>query len=184
MSSPAPERTAVRLDITVDVPVEHAFRVFTERFDEIKPRTHNLLAVPIERTVLEPRAGGTVYDLGVDGTRCTWARVLRYEPPHRLVISWDIGPHWQVETDPDRCSEVEIQFTAVAPERTRVELNHRHLDRHGDGWQSFISLGEGDGWPLYLERYRNATAAIATAAIATAAAPTAPRGTPTSATPA
>ncbi|WP_454856308.1 SRPBCC family protein [Promicromonospora soli] len=154
MSTTAQDRTRLQVDITVDVPVEHAFRVFTERFDEIKPREHSLLAVPIERTVLEPYAGGTIYDVGVDGSRCTWARVLVHEPPHRLVFSWDISPRWQIEPDPDRTSEVEIRFVAEAPERTRVALEHRHLDRHGDGWEGFTSLDNRDGWPLYLERYR------------------------------
>lgn len=151
------DQTTIELDITVDVPIEHAFHVFTERFDEIKPREHNLLPVPIARTVLEPRVGGTVYDLGTDGTRCTWARVLACEPPHRLVISWDISPRWQLETNPDHTSEVEIRFTPETPERTRVTLQHRHLDRHGDGWQTFTDLGTGAGWPLYLQRFRTAT---------------------------
>lgn len=157
MSTTPQDQTALHLDIIVDVPIEHAFHVFTDRFDEIKPRDHNLLAVPIERTVLEPHIGGTVYDIGTDGSRCTWARVLAYEPPHRLVISWDISPRWQLESDPDHTSEVEIRFTAEAPERTRVVLEHRHLDRHGEGWQGFINLGTGAGWPLYLERFRAAT---------------------------
>lgn len=154
MSTTSQDRTRLQVDIAVDVPVEHAFRVFTEHFDQIKPREHNLLTVPIERTVLEPRAGGTIYDVGVDGSTCTWARVLVHEPPHRLVISWDISPRWQVETDPSRTSEVEIRFVAETPERTKVTLEHRHLDRHGEGWEGFTSLDAGDGWPLYLERYR------------------------------
>jgi uncharacterized protein YndB with AHSA1/START domain len=154
MSTTSQDQTRLQVDITVDVPVEHAFRVFTEHFDEIKPREHNLLAVPIERTVLEPRAGGTIYDVGQDGSTCTWARVLVHEPPHRLVITWDISPAWQVEPDPDRTSEVEVRFLAEGPERTKVVLEHRHLDRHGAGWEGFTHLAAGDGWPLYLERYR------------------------------
>lgn len=154
MSTTSQDQTRLQVDISVDVPVEHAFRVFTEHFDEIKPREHNLLSVPIERTVLEPRAGGTVYDVGRDGSTCTWARVLVHEPPHRLVITWDISPRWQVEPDPDRASEVEVRFIAETPERTRVVLEHRHLDRHGEGWEGFTHLDTGDGWPLYLERYR------------------------------
>jgi len=157
MTSSEPEqRNSLHLSVVVETPVEHAFRVFTERFDEIKPHEHNLLAVPVERTVLEPRAGGTVYDVGVDGSICTWARVLVCEPPHRLVISWDISPRWQVEPDPARTSEVEIRFLAEGPRRTRVELEHRHLDRHGEGWQAFTGLDRGNGWPLYLERFRSA----------------------------
>ncbi|MEN5074222.1 SRPBCC family protein [Isoptericola cucumis] len=162
MTTTSQDRTQLQVDISVDVPVEHAFRVFTEQFDQIKPREHNLLAVPIERTVLEPRAGGTIYDVGVDGSRCTWARVLVHEPPHRLVFTWDISPRWQVEPDPGRTSEVEIRFVAAAPERTTVTLVHRHLDRHGEGWEGFTSLDSGNGWPLYLERYRAVAERLAT----------------------
>lgn len=156
MSGGLQEPTSLQVDVVVEVPVEYAFQVFTERFDEIKPREHNLLAVPIERTVLEPRIGGSVYDVGVDGSSCTWARVLAYEPPNRLVISWDISPQWQLEPDPAKASEVEIQFIAESEERTRVQLEHRHLDRHGEGWQGFLGLDSGNGWPLYLERFRAA----------------------------
>lgn len=149
--------TALRFDITVDVPLDYAFRVFTERFDEIKPRDHNLLPVPIERTVLEPRVGGTIYDVGTDGTVCTWARVLAYDPPNSLTISWDIDPQWRIETDLSRTSEVEIRFIAESAERTRVELEHRHLDRHGEGWQQTAAgVGGANGWPLYLDRFRAA----------------------------
>ena len=154
MSSTQQDSTTVAVDITVEVPLEHAFSVFTERFDEIKPREHNLLEVPIERTVLEPRVDGRVYDVGVDGSSCAWARVLAFEPPHRLVISWDISPRWQLEPDHERSSEVEIRFVAETPERTRVQLEHRNLDRHGEGWEGFTSLDTGNGWPLYLERFR------------------------------
>jgi uncharacterized protein YndB with AHSA1/START domain len=152
------EPTSVSLEITVDVPVEHAFTTFTERFDEIKPREQNLLAVPIVRTVLEPRVGGTIHDIGTDGSTCTWARVLAFEPPTRLVFSWDLSPYYQVETDADRCSEVEITFSSLGPEQTRVQLEHRHLDRHGEGWESFLGLGTGDGWPIWLDHYRVLTA--------------------------
>ena len=157
MSTTSQDSTAVHVDIVVDVSPEQAFRVFTERFDEVKPREHNLLSVPIERTVLETSTGGTVYDVGSDGSRCTWARVLAYEPSDRLVLSWDISPRWQLEPDHDHTSEVEIRFTAEGTDRTRVALEHRHLDRHGEGWESFTSLGAGSGWPLYLDRFRAAT---------------------------
>lgn len=156
MSTASPT-TTVRSEIAVDVPVDFAYRVFTERFDEIKPRDHNLLSVPIERTVLEPRVGGTVYDVGTDGTVCTWARVLAVDPPHSLTISWDIDPQWRIETDPARTSEVEIRFVAETPARTRVEIEHRHLDRHGEGWErTAAGVGGEGGWPVYLDRFRAA----------------------------
>ena len=110
--------------------------------------------------MFEPRAGGALYDRGVDGSVCRWARVLAYEPPERVVISWDINPRWQLESDLERTSEVEVRFISEAADRTRVELEHRHLDRHGPGWE-FVRDGVGDrqGWPLYLDRYADVISA-------------------------
>lgn len=140
--------------VVVNAPIERAFTVFTQQFGAFKPREHNLLAVPIAETVFEPRVGGHIYDRGVDGSVCRWARILVYEPPHRVVFSWDIGPTWQLEADPAKASEVDVRFTAQADRRTRVDLEHRHLDRHGPGWPSVADRVDGDaGWPLYLARY-------------------------------
>ena len=97
--------TSVRTSIVVDVPIERAFAVFTEDFGAFKPAEHNMLGVEIAETVFEPRVGGYLYDRGVDGSECRWARVLAYEPPHRVLLSWDISPHWQLETDPQKTSE-------------------------------------------------------------------------------
>ena len=158
MTTPS-DATAVRHQITVDAPIERAFAVFTEDFGAFKPREHNLLGVEIAETVFEPRAGGHLYDRGVDGSECRWARVLAYEPPDRVVFSWDISPRWQVETDLERTSEVEVRFVAEAPDRTRVELEHRGLDRHLEGWEALRDGVDGaDGWPLYLERYASVVA--------------------------
>jgi uncharacterized protein YndB with AHSA1/START domain len=151
--------TSVQTQIVVEASIERAFRVFTEDFDRIKPREHNLLEVEIAETVLEPRVGGHIYDRGVDGTECRWARVLAYEPPERIAFSWDISPQWQLESDPEKASEVEVRFVSEAPDRTRVELEHRNLDRHGDGWEGMREGVSGDqGWPLYLSRYADAVA--------------------------
>jgi uncharacterized protein YndB with AHSA1/START domain len=144
----------VRKQIVVEAPVERAFTVFTERFGDFKPPEHNMLESPIAETVFEPRVGGHIYDRGVDGSECHWARVLAYEPPDRVVFSWDISPQWQIETEPDNVSEVEVRFVAEGPERTRVELEHRNIDRHGPGWEAITYGVQGDaGWPLYLSRY-------------------------------
>ncbi len=144
----------VRQSIVVDAPIERAFKIFTEQFGSFKPREHNLLAVPIAETVFEPRVGGHIYDRGIDGSECRWARVLAYEPPERLLLSWDISPRWQIETDPDKSSEWEVRFIPEAASRTRVELEHRNLDRHGLGWESERDGVAGDqGWPLYLTRF-------------------------------
>jgi uncharacterized protein YndB with AHSA1/START domain len=144
----------VHHSVVVDAPIEKAFGVFTEDFGRFKPPEHNLLGTEIAETVFEPRVGGHLYDRGVDGSECRWARVLVYEPPQRVVISWDIGPTWQIEADPDKTSEVEVRFIVEGPERTRVELEHRHLDRHGEGWRGVREGVDGDqGWPLYLQGF-------------------------------
>jgi uncharacterized protein YndB with AHSA1/START domain len=144
----------VRREIVVDAPIEKAFAVFTERFGDFKPREHNLLSAPLAETVFEPRVGGSIYDRATDGSICRWARVLEYQPPERVVFSWDIGPTWQLVTDPENASEVEVRFVAETPQRTRVELEHRHLDRHGPGWEAVRDgVGHAEGWPLYLDRY-------------------------------
>src|SRR5947208_1457296 len=136
--------TMVRRQIVVEAPIERAFTVFTERFGDFKPPEHNILAVAIAETVFEPKVGGHIYDRGVDGSECRWARVLAYEPPNRVVFSWDISPQWQIETDPEKTSEVEVRFVAEAPERTRVELEHRNLERHGPGWEPERDAVGGD----------------------------------------
>ena len=147
-------QTSIHSSIVVEAPIEQAFSVFTEDFGSFKPREHNMLGVDIAETIFEPHVGGHLYDRGVDGSECRWARVLAYEPPTRVAFSWDISPHWQIETDLGKTSEVEVRFISETAERTRVELEHRNLDRHGAGWESLRDgVDSGDGWPLYLERY-------------------------------
>jgi uncharacterized protein YndB with AHSA1/START domain len=146
--------TTVQAQIVVDAPLERAFSVFTEGFGSFKPPEHNLLVVEIAETVFEPRVGGYLYDRGVDGSECRWARVLAYDPPHRVVLSWDISPQWQLETDLEKTSEWEVRFFAEAPDRTRVEVEHRDLERHGPGWEGVRDgVAESAGWPLYLRRF-------------------------------
>jgi uncharacterized protein YndB with AHSA1/START domain len=144
----------VRKQVVVDVPIEHAFSVFTNRFGDFKPPEHNLLGAPIAVTAFEPRVGGSIVDRAEDGSECRWARILAFEPPDRVVFSWDISPQWTIETDLALTSEVEVRFYAESPTRTRVELEHRHIDRHGPGWEAVTDGVDGsEGWPLYLDRY-------------------------------
>ena len=97
--------------------------------------------------------GGHVYDRGTDGSECRWARVLAFDPPRRVVFSWDIGPTWQLETEPENASAVEVRFIAETADHTRVELEHRNIDRHGPGWPAVAEgVGHDQGWPLYLLR--------------------------------
>lgn len=152
MSRPA--APVVRRHVVVEAPIERAFTVFTERFGDFKPPEHNLLGVAIAETVFEPRVGGCISDRGIDGSVCRWARVVCYDPPWRVVFSWDIDPQWQIEPDADNCSEVEVRFFAENPHRRRVELEHRNIDQHGPGWHAVHDGVAGDaGWPLYLSRY-------------------------------
>jgi uncharacterized protein YndB with AHSA1/START domain len=145
---------AVHKSIVVPATVDKAFAVFTEQLGDFKPPEHNLLGAPIAETVLEPWVGGNIVDRGADGTECRWARILAYDPPERLVFSWDISPEWRIESDPARTSEVEVRFVAESSDSTRVDLEHRNLDRHGPGWEAVLGGVDGDeGWPLYLSRY-------------------------------
>lgn len=148
------DQNLVTREVVVKGNPERAFAVFTEQFDAVKPREHNLLGSPIAETTFEPHVGGRIVDRAADGSECAWARVLVFEPPHRIVFTWDIGPTWQLESDLSNASEVEVRFTAEGGDRTRVELEHRHLDRHGEGWPSLRDgVADDQGWPLYLARY-------------------------------
>jgi uncharacterized protein YndB with AHSA1/START domain len=149
--------TAVHELIVVDAPIERAFSVFTDGIATWWPPDHHILQAELADMVFEPRVGGHVYDRGVDGSECRWARVLAYEPPTRLVFSWDVTTQWQIETNPAKTSEVEVRFAADGPTRTRVELEHRNLDRHGDGWEGMhAAVGSPDGWRKGLVRFADA----------------------------
>jgi uncharacterized protein YndB with AHSA1/START domain len=141
--------TAVRTSITVKAPIERAFSIFTDGIGTWWSPDHHILRGELAEMVFEPRVGGHVYDRGVDGSECHWARVLVYNPPDRVVFSWDISLEWQIETDHEKTSEVEVRFTALGPDRTLVELEHRHIDRHGDGWEQMRdAVGSPNGWSL------------------------------------
>jgi uncharacterized protein YndB with AHSA1/START domain len=141
--------TSVSTSITVDVPIEHAFTVFTEGIGTWWAEDHHILQGELKEMIFEPRVGGHIRDVATDGSESAWSRVLAYEPPTRLVFSWDISLQWQIETDPSRCSEVEVCFPAEGQARTRVELEHRHIDRHGEGWERMRdAVGSPGGWSL------------------------------------
>ena len=141
--------TAVRTSTTVEAPIERAFSVFTEGIGTWWDPAKHLLEADLAEMVFEPRAGGHVYDVGVDGSESRWARVLAYEPPERLLISWDINTSWQIERDHSKTSEVEVRFTPEGQDRTLVELEHRNIDRHGEGWERMRdAVGSQGGWDL------------------------------------
>jgi len=144
----------VRHQVVVPGTPDRAFATFTERMGDFKPKEHNLMSSPIVSTTFEPHVGGHIVDRAEDGSECRWARVLSYDPPERIVFSWDISPTWQIVDEPENTSEVEVRFIAEGEDQTRVELEHRNLDRHGPGWESIRDGVDADqGWPLYLARY-------------------------------
>jgi uncharacterized protein YndB with AHSA1/START domain len=155
--TPQATDASVRTSIVVKAPVERAFSVFTDGIDSWWPREHTIGEEPLAKMVLEPRVGGRAYGLGVDGEESDWGRVLAYEPPTRLVVSWDITSAWKRETDPGKTSEVEVTFVPEGPGTTRVELEHRHLDHHGDGWEETRdSVGSPNGWSGMLRAFAEA----------------------------
>ncbi len=156
----ASDHTSVRSSIVVEVGIDRAFAVFTEDIGSWWPPDHHILDGELAEMVFEPRAGGHVYDRATDGRQCRWARVLSFEPPHRIVISWDISLQWTLEADPARTSEVEVRFTAETPDRTLVELEHRKLDRHGEGWEQMQgAVGSPNGWDAGLVAFADRVAA-------------------------
>jgi uncharacterized protein YndB with AHSA1/START domain len=141
--------TSVRTSITVEASIARAFSMFTDGIGSWWPPENHILQAELAKMVFEPREGGHIYDRGVDGSESRWARVLAYDPPSRVVFSWDINPRWQIEDDPEKTSEVEVRFTAEGSERTLVELEHRNLDRHGEGWEQMRdAVGSPNGWSL------------------------------------
>ncbi len=141
------DATTVRTSVEVNLAPGRAFHLFTAEIGSWWDADKHILQAPLAEMEFEPFVGGQIIDRGTDGSECRWSRVLAYDPPDRVVFSWDINVQWQIETDPERCSEVEITFTALTAGSTRVQLTHRHLDRHGPGWESMRDAVAG-GWSL------------------------------------
>jgi uncharacterized protein YndB with AHSA1/START domain len=134
--------------------VEHAFEVFTAGIDRWWPREHHIGKSPMTRMIVEPRAGGRCYSEHQDGTDCAWGSVLAWEPPRRIVLAWQITTTWTYEPDLGRSSEVEIRFTPEAGGMTRVDLEHRHLERHGpDADTMRAGVDSPNGWGGLLARF-------------------------------
>lgn len=144
--------------VTVGVPVEQAFRVFTGSFDTWWPHGYHIGQAAVAEVILEPQVGGRWYERGVDGSECDWGRVLAWEPPHRLVFTWQINGRWQYDPDPDHASEIEVLFTADGPGQTTVEVEHRHLDRLEGGQAISDAIRGGGGWAALLESFAKTVA--------------------------
>jgi uncharacterized protein YndB with AHSA1/START domain len=142
--------------ITVDTPIDQAFRTFTDSFGSWWPAEYHIGQADMATAILEPRQGGRWYEQGVDGSECDWGRVLAWEPPHRLVVTWQINGQWQYDPDPAHASEIEVRFTADSPDQSTVTLEHRHLDRLVDGQQLREGITGGGGWTSLLELFAKA----------------------------
>jgi uncharacterized protein YndB with AHSA1/START domain len=147
------EMLAVTKTITVRAGREHAFTVFTERFASWWPKSHHIGDAELADAVIEPREGGRWYERGVDGSECDWGRVLAWEPPGRVVLSWHLQGDWSYHPDPARASEIEVSFVAEAPGVTRVELEHRHIERHDGAEDVLTGISSPNGWSGILTAY-------------------------------
>lgn len=140
--------------VTVAASQERAFQVYTEGFGTWWPREHHIGTAEMATCRFEPEPGGRWYETGVDGTECDWGRVLVWEPPDRIVHTWQLQGDWGYDPDPAKASEVEVRFVPEGPSRTRVELEHRHFDRHGAGAESVrTGVSSPKGYDYCLGRF-------------------------------
>jgi hypothetical protein len=129
-----------------------AFEVFTAGFSRWWPRSHSISPVPQKEAVIEPHVGGRWFERAEDGSECDWGRVLVWEPPTRVVLGWQLNANFKF--DPNVVTEVEVRFIAEGDDSTRVELEHRHLERFGDQAELLREkVGSPNGWAGILESY-------------------------------
>jgi len=148
---PAP----VRRSIFVNAPQAHAFEVFTSGIGSWWPKTHAIGDAELDKPVIEPREGGRWFQLGLDGSECDIGKVLAWEPPARLLLAWQLDADWHF--DPRLQTEVEIHFTPEG-DGTRVNLEHRHLERTGDRADEMAEMvGSPGGWTAVLQLYSEAS---------------------------
>ncbi|HEX5264227.1 MAG TPA: SRPBCC family protein [Phenylobacterium sp.] len=144
---------AIRKTLTVRATPEKAFQVFTDGLDRWWPKSHHIGDSPLKKAILEPGVGGRWYGLGEDGTDELWGDVLAWDPPARLVLAWRITGQWKY--DPSLLTEVEVRFTAVGADETRVDFEHRALERLGDSEAAIQARTSMDGgWGGILESFR------------------------------
>ncbi|HVU02171.1 MAG TPA: SRPBCC family protein [Polyangiaceae bacterium] len=142
----------VRKEVVVNVSAERAFRVFTEGVDGWWPRKHHIGTSPLKRTIIEPGVGGRWYSVCEDGTECDVGRVVLWEPPTKLLLSWQITAAWQY--DPSFRTDVVVDFVALGPKSTRVTLEHRDLHRYGVAAEEIRGMvNQPGGWLLCLEEF-------------------------------
>jgi uncharacterized protein YndB with AHSA1/START domain len=146
---------SVKKSVTVNVSVDQAFKVFTSGFDGWWPRSHHIGKSPLKQAIIEPGVGGRCYNTQEDGSECDWGRILEWDPPHRLVLAWQITHQWGYEPDLAKSSEVEITFTPQAGGGTRVDLEHRHFERMGPGGETMrVGVSQPGGWATLLDGFK------------------------------
>jgi len=147
---------SVRKVMSVKAPVETAWRVFTESMGTWWPLANFKIGkAKAVDAVIEPRVGGRWYEQGEDGSTCQWGSVLAWEPPSRLMLSWDINADWQY--DPALKTELEVRFIAEGADATRVELEHRRLDRYGARREEMRTIFDTSGdWGRLLQAFAQA----------------------------
>jgi uncharacterized protein YndB with AHSA1/START domain len=142
----------VRKQVLVAASQEHAFRVFTAGIDRWWPREHHIGKSPLKRAVMEPRMDGRWYAICEDDTECDVGKILAWDPPRRLVLAWQINAEWK--HDPDFVTEIEVNFFAEGPRKTRVEIEHRDLERYGAAAEALRkTLDSPGGWGGTLESF-------------------------------
>lgn len=156
--STAPPVPPINGTVTVGTAIDKAFRVFTDSLNTWWPAQYHIGQADMAEAILESREGGRWYERGVDGSECDWGRVLAWEPPHRLLLTWQINGEWQYDPDPEHASEIEVRFSPDGPDQTTVELTHRHLDRLVGGQALRDGIMGGGGWTAMLELFAKATA--------------------------
>jgi hypothetical protein len=140
-----PQEISVAKSIVVEVPRVQAFDFFIRQEAWWPVRTHHLAEPPMETVILEPFVGGRWFERGQDGSECDWGTVLIWEPPRRIVVTWQIGAGWMYEPDPAMASEIEVRFLAESQHRTRIEFEHRHLERYGEHAERMRSVLDAPG---------------------------------------
>ena len=151
---------SVNAAVRVEVSAEPAFEVFVDELASWWPREYTWSQDVLEDIGIEPHEGGLCFERGPQGFRCDWGRVLIWDPPRRLVLGWQISPRREPEPDPAKASEVEVRFDREEGGVTRVRLEHRDFDRHGEGSAGYAQmLAAPAGWPFLLDRFSAACAA-------------------------